>query len=106
MKQHASEEKINVKLFSGLGRALAISFLVFALIPMTLISVISYNRAHQSLDQEIRKGLENAAVLKTREIDAYFNNILAQLRFQSETEANAELRASPSMILSNLLNGP
>jgi len=91
MKQHASEEKINVKLFSGLGRALAISFLVFALIPMTLISVISYNRAHQSLDQEIRKGLENAAVLKTREIDAYFNNILAQLRFQSETEANAEL---------------
>ena len=91
MKQNDSEKSVKVRLFSGLGRTLAISLLVFALVPMTLISVISYNKAHNALGQEICKGLENAAGLKTREIDAYFDNMLAQLRFQSETEANAKL---------------
>ncbi len=91
MKQPPPVKKISVRLFSGLGRTLSISFMIFALVPMVLISVISYNQAYNSLRHEIRKGLDNVARLKTLEISAYFDTMLAQLRFQSETEASSKL---------------
>ncbi|MDM8554744.1 response regulator [Desulfococcaceae bacterium HSG7] len=85
------KKNVKVKFTSGLGRTLSISFLLFALIPMTLIGVIGDHKAFNSLDREIKKGLENAVTLKTREISAYFDSMLAQLRFQSETDANTKL---------------
>ncbi len=85
------EEKIKVNLFRGLGRTLSLAFLTFALIPMILIGMISYNEAHDSLDWEIKKGLKNATKLKTREIRAYFGKMLSQLRLQSDTEVNVKL---------------
>ncbi len=91
MNKSDLKKSIKAKLFGGLGRTLTTSLLVFALVPMTLISVISYNKAHDSLEHEIQKGLENVAVLKTREIRAYFDNILAQLRFQSSTGENEKI---------------
>ena len=84
-------KKIKFRLFSGLGRTLTISFLLFALGPMTAISLISYYKAFDTLKHETEKALESVAVLKTREINAYFNSMLTQLRYQSETEANTRL---------------
>ncbi|MGD9162871.1 MAG: GAF domain-containing protein [Desulfobacteraceae bacterium] len=91
MNQGQEKKKIKFRLFSGLGRTLTISFLLFALGPMTAISLISYYKAFGTLKHETGKALENVAVLKTREISAYFNNMLAQIRYQSGTEANARL---------------
>ncbi|MBU2648395.1 response regulator [bacterium] len=93
MRQRSAKESVKVKLTSGLGRMLVVSFLVFALFPLILISLVSYKNTHDSLDQEIRGALGIAARLKTREISAYFDNMLNQLRFQSEAATNSKLLA-------------
>ena len=72
-------------LFSGLGRTLLFSFLAIALIPVMIVSFVSYNKAHQSLEKEICNSLEIAAVLTTNEIHSYFTKMIEWLRFQSET---------------------
>lgn len=88
MTQSASKAKIRIRLFKGLGRTLITAFLLIALVPMALISWLSYDRAHSSLEQEIKIKIENIAELKTIEISSYFKKMLDQLRYQSETEAN------------------
>ena len=91
MGEPSIDNKIKVTLFKGIGKTLTTGFLVFALIPITLIGVISYLEAHKSLEWEIQKGLVSATESKTREITTYFDNMLSQLRSQSTMEKNAEL---------------
>lgn len=91
MKKGHDNKKKNFRLFSGLGRTLAISFLLFALGPMTVISLFSHYKSLDTLIHQTEKALENIAVLKTREISSYFDNMLAQLQYQSETESNTRL---------------
>ncbi|SCY74048.1 response regulator [Desulfoluna spongiiphila] len=78
-------------LFSGLGRTLVSGFLLFALIPLTLVSFIGYEKAHRSLKASTQNALEIAAEMKTQEISTYFNHMLAELLFESETLANIQL---------------
>jgi CheY-like chemotaxis protein/signal transduction histidine kinase/HAMP domain-containing protein len=80
-----------VKLFSGLGRTLGVYFLLFALLPLTIVSIVSYNRAHKTLNAQVEKNLEIVAELKARAIHTYFNTLIAQLSFQSKTTANSKL---------------
>ncbi len=91
MKSRAPRKKANVNLFKGLGGTLVLSFLLFALAPMALVSFISYRNAHDSLIAETEIALNTAAVLKTREIRAYFDGMLTDLRHQAETDSTARL---------------
>ncbi len=89
MDYRHSKKTVLRRIFGGLGKTLNISFLTFALIPMTLIGFFSYFTAYDSLDKQIRADLVRVTQLKTREINLYFNKILAELQFQSETEINS-----------------
>lgn len=89
MQPHTSNEKIKVNLFKGLGRTLALSFLLFALVPMVVISIISYQNSYTSLKNEKEIALKTAALLKTREIHAYFDGMLTDLKHQAETDSNS-----------------
>ena len=80
-----------VKLFYSLGFTIAVNFLALALIPMIIVNVVTYNKAHESIKMEISKGLRNAAAIKTREIDAYFKQMLVWLDFVSESPNTANL---------------
>ncbi len=83
--------KIKVNLFKGLGRTLALSFLLFALVPMAVISIISYQNSYTSLKKETEKALNTAALLKTREIHTYFDGILTELKYQAEEGSSIQL---------------
>ncbi len=98
MKPRAPEKKAKVNLLKGLGGTLALSFLLFALTPMVVVSVISYLNAHGSLIKETEIALKTAAVLKTREIRAYFDGMVTDLRHQAETDSTTRL-------LEELVNG-
>ncbi len=91
MKNKFSKQKIEIKLFTGLGRTLAVSFLLFALIPMAVLSVISYSNAYNGLRNEVQKALTASAILKTREIQNYFKSMLDHLQHQADTYSNMRL---------------
>ncbi len=88
MKEHSQKQKEKIKLFSGLGRTLTLSFLMFALIPMAVISIISYQNADISLRKEKELLLTTSAVYKKQEICTYFKDIITDLAHQAETDSN------------------
>ena len=91
MKQHFPKNKINHLLFSGIGRTLVVSFLVFAIIPMLFIGIISYKKAYISLRNETEVALKIIATLKIREVTAYFKDMNVALQNQAETEESTGL---------------
>ncbi len=91
MKQDVSKEKAKIRLSFGLGRTLSIIFLMFALIPMVLVIAIGYPNARNSLKKKTEIALKTTAILKTREINAYFEGMLADLKHQAETDSNTRL---------------
>ena len=91
MTPSAPKTGTSFTLFSGLGRTLISGFLLFALVPLTLVSIIGYDKAHRNLKASTQKTLEIAAEMKTREISTYFKHMLAELSFEAETLANIAL---------------
>ncbi len=91
MPQKTSEKKIKISLFSGLGRTLAVSFLIFALVPTAIISWLYYQNANTSIRAATEKALNTAAIMKTREISDYFDGILNDLQHQAEIDSNTRL---------------
>ncbi len=91
MPHRSSDKTIKVNLFSGLGLTLAVSFLMFALIPMTIISWISYQTSLTILNAETEIALKTVATLKTREIRTYFNGMLNDLRYHADLESSTRL---------------
>ncbi|MCP4687823.1 MAG: response regulator [Desulfobacterales bacterium] len=91
MKQDERKKKKRARLFTSLGRTLGTGFLLTALAPLTLVGALCYFQAHDSLTGATQTSLKIAAEMKTREIDAYFDNMLADLLFQSEALSNIRL---------------
>ena len=96
--QDSTGRKPQTKFYRGLGKTLLIAFLTLALIPVTVVSIISYRNAYRSIQNVAAKALSSVANLKTAQIDAYFDKILADLNSQSEKVYNREF-------LSNLTAG-
>ena len=105
MKQHFPKNKINHLLFSGIGRTLVVSFLVFAIIPMLFIGIISYKKAYISLRKETEVALKIVATLKMREVTAYFKDMTVALQNQAETEESTGLGLSISLTFAEMLGG-
>ncbi len=86
MKQDELDKR-KITLLSGLGRTLVISFLVFALAPMAVVGITNYGKAFDNLNDAAEASLRTSAVLKTREIKAYFEELLTDLRHQAEMDS-------------------
>ena len=59
-----------------LGRNLLLLFLGLAVIPMAVVSVISYQTAYQRIEQDVRLNISMAAELKSSQIQAFFDDWL------------------------------
>ncbi len=88
-----TDRKPKTKFYRGLGKTLLLAFLAMALIPVTVVSTISYRNAYRSIQDDAVKALRSVASLKTAQIDAYFDKILADLRLQSQMRYNSQFLA-------------
>ena len=85
-RENAKISKSIIK--KGLGRTLVVWFLSLALIPMSVVGIISYQNAYKSLYDGAVTALRSAANLKTEQIDFYFSEMLTGMRLQSEMRTN------------------
>ncbi len=67
----------------GLGRTLLLSFLLISLVPLTIVSAISYRNAQRSLQAEAKDFLSLAMRAETAQIVGSLSDILVNLRLQS-----------------------
>lgn len=75
----------------SLSRNMLIWFLALSLIPLTLVSLISYQNARQSLQQLSQDALVAMADSTTAQIQYYFDHIFLNLKQESEEQANVRL---------------
>jgi PAS domain S-box-containing protein len=75
----------------GLGRTLLLWFLVLSIIPMTAVSIISYQNAYRSLYNDAENALKSMSTIKAEYIHSYFFRMLTDLRQQSEMQTNIKL---------------
>ena len=75
---------------AGLGMRLLLWFLALSIIPLAIVSVVSYLNARKSLYADAEKSLAAIAGIKTQYIKSYFARTLTDLAAQSEMVANAE----------------
>ncbi|MCP4155762.1 MAG: hypothetical protein GY757_49005 [bacterium] len=73
----------------GLRGTLMFYFLALALIPLLLVSVLSYQNAKISLRDAAEESLVSIGRQKTREIRTYFNSMLTDLDLQAGMQANS-----------------
>jgi len=85
-------EGASKSMFTGkLGRILYLWILLIALVPLTIVSFVSYRTAYDSLRQDAMDSLSAVTSLKMRYIDAFFSRILIDLAFQTELHSNVKL---------------
>ncbi len=89
--QNNRRKKPKKLFFRGLGKTLLIAFLALALIPVTVVSIISYRNAYRSIQNVAAKALSSVTNLKTAQIDAYFDKISADLNQQSKKLYNRQI---------------
>ena len=75
----------------GLGRTLLFWFLVLSIIPMTAVSIISYQNAYRVLYNDAENVLKSMSTIKAEYIHSYFSRMLTDLRQQSEMQPNIKL---------------
>ena len=92
---HQADSDINPNAFrmkSGFFRSLRLKLLILclllSLIPLSVVSVISYNHARKSVYAQGEKILEAVAELKTEYVKAFFSRMGTDLKVQSESVAN------------------
>ena len=78
----------------SLRRTLLFWFLSLSLLPLTGISLISYVNTRQTLFAEKQKALITVSTMKSRQISAFFNEKLIDLRVQSENMATTQFLAA------------
>ena len=61
----------------GLGRQLLLFCFGLAMVPMALVGWISYQTAHQRLEQEVRQNIRITAELKSHQLQLFFDDRLA-----------------------------
>ncbi len=86
-----THQPVKASLFTGLSRTLGLSFLLFALLPLTLTSYITLNITQKNTEEEIYRSLRTTAELRTRQIENYFDTMLKQLELQAATADNVML---------------
>ncbi|MCF6290244.1 MAG: response regulator [Desulfobacterales bacterium] len=77
--------------FGGLGRRLFVLFLVISLVPLAVVSWLSYHNARQSLKNRAIQSMSVAVQLKKRYFQAFFTERLNDLRTQAGLTGNVEL---------------
>ncbi|MBF0395629.1 MAG: response regulator [Desulfobacterales bacterium] len=82
---------------SILGRKLLKWFLLISIIPLSLLSAVTYYSTYKFLKEQIFSFLLESAELRKSKIDNYFSEILIDLNLQSRSEQN-------SRILQNLIS--
>jgi len=75
----------------GLGRTLFLWILFIALVPLGIVSVVSYKNAYDSMQQDAVESLTAVTRLKNDYITAFFNKLLTDLDFHSQLNANVAL---------------
>ncbi|MBN4046865.1 response regulator, partial [bacterium AH-315-P07] len=75
----------------SLGRTLLGWFLFFALIPLGVVSWITYNEARNSLEASAVDALNSTAALKAAFIDNWFQHRFLDLEAQASSTANGQL---------------
>ena len=78
-------------ILSGLGKTLFLWFLLISLIPLTIVSMVSYQNARNSLREDAVKLMISALELKSKYIQSFFSERLMDLRLQSDLESNIAL---------------
>ena len=78
----------------GLGRTIFLWFLAVSVIPLALISTLSYLSAYRSLRKGVLESLAAVTELKTEYIRSYFDRLLTDLQEQSQSTANAGFLAT------------
>ena len=79
------------KRYTSLSRGLVIWFLLLSLLPISLISWISYQEANNSLTQSATHKLEQSAKHNINFIQNWFDYRFIDLKIQSETSSNIQL---------------
>lgn len=99
---------LSFPLNSGLGRKFLLWLLVISLVPLTLVSVISYHYAGESLLQDTEQALTAATQLKERYIEAFFDERIANLALQVALAENirfvSELHRTASVAVGQGVN--
>lgn len=86
---------LNLVFRRGLGRQLLFICLGLAMVPMALVGWISYQTAHQRLEQEVRQNICIAAELKSRQLQRFVDDRL--------TDAHKQGRARTTVSFFNTL---
>ncbi|MHC4181866.1 MAG: response regulator [Planctomycetota bacterium] len=72
----------------GLRKTLLIWFLVFSIIPLILVSIVSYKQAYDNLQDAAIKALSSTAKQKTVLINNWYSHRLKDLEFQVTNSTN------------------
>ena len=91
IKSKKRTERLRRTILRGLGRTLLLWFLLISLIPLAVVSVISYQNARSSLRNDAIKSMTAALELKRRYIQSFFEYRLTELLLQSDLKYNVEL---------------
>ncbi|MCI5210378.1 MAG: HAMP domain-containing protein, partial [Candidatus Electrothrix sp. ATG2] len=76
---------------AGLGRTLFLTFLLLALVPLSIVSYISYNNATERLRNETTEALVSAMEYKKEFIRKYFADIEVDIELQAELSSNVSM---------------
>jgi signal transduction histidine kinase/CheY-like chemotaxis protein/HAMP domain-containing protein len=90
---------LDLVLRRGVGRTLLLSFLALAMIPMALVSAISYHLAANHLVQEVRRNIAITAELKSRQLQAFFDEETSAADSQAPQPATTAFSAPLNQIL-------
>ena len=71
-----------------LGKKLLLWFLALSLIPLSVVSIISYKSACKSLREDAEKSLRVMAQLRMKYINSYFSSMFIDLQYQAEQVGN------------------
>jgi len=78
------------KKYTSLSQGLVLWFLLLSLLPLTIVSWISYQQANASLAQAASKSLEDSARLSVQYIQNWFEYRFMDLNSQAESQHNAD----------------
>lgn len=78
----------NLTLFTGLGRTLFVSLLLFSLLPLSVGGLLSYRRGHTILLEKEVESLEAAVNLRTFYLESYVQERINDLILQADLSEN------------------
>ncbi|AGF77112.1 signal transduction histidine kinase [Desulfocapsa sulfexigens DSM 10523] len=87
-KSKNKEDHFAFTLRRGLGKNIFVSFMVLALMPLLVASVLSYHNAHTSLLTKEVRNLQTALSLRGLYFEAYFQERLDDLALQADLSDN------------------